>query len=63
MRKIKSNNQEKYPYTEWEFLSGEFQESFFEKEETSAETFGSKHNPPFPEEMSSEPIYPEKIRS
>ncbi len=63
VRKVESNNQEKQPYTEREPLSGEFQESFFEKEETSAETFGSKHNPPFPEEMSSKPICPETIRS
>jgi hypothetical protein len=55
VRKVESNNQETLPYTEREPLSGEFQESFFEKEETVASTFGSKRNPSFPEEISSEP--------
>ena len=55
VRKVESNNQEKQPYTERESLSGESQKSFFEKEETVAGTFGSKRNPSFPEEMSSEP--------
>lgn len=58
-RKVESNNQETQPYTERESLSGEFQESFFEKEETGAETFGSKRKTPFPEEMSSEPTWSE----
>ena len=52
VRKFESNNQEKQPYTERESLSGEFQENFFEKEETGEGTFGSKRNTPFPEEMS-----------
>ena len=55
VRKFESKNQEKQPYTERESLSGEFQDSFFEKEETGEAAFGSKRNPPFPEEMSSEP--------
>ncbi|MHC4270515.1 MAG: hypothetical protein ACYSTS_18940 [Planctomycetota bacterium] len=63
MRKVESNIQEKKPYTERESLSGEFQKSLFEKEEKGARTFSSKHNPPFLEEMSSEPICPETIRS